>query len=77
MKQLFYCGDQEYPAEPYDSVEICAADVRFPAVVKKLHPKSREVTVSFEGIDPVLDMIILRKSARVPFDAVEFVERGW
>ncbi|RWE78521.1 MAG: hypothetical protein EOS63_17345 [Mesorhizobium sp.] len=74
--QLFHGTDEEYPAELGDMVEICAAEVRFPAVIKKLHPKSGEVTVSFEGLDPVLDMIILRKSARVPFSAVQFVERG-
>ncbi|MER8990441.1 hypothetical protein [Mesorhizobium sp. M0678] len=74
--QLFHGTDEEYPAEPGDMVEICAAEVRFPAVIKKLHPRSGEVTVSFAGLDPVLDMILLRKSARVPFSAVSFVGRG-
>lgn len=74
--QLFYDNDKDYPVEVYDSVEIVAAEVRFPAMVTKIHAKAGKLTVTFEGIDPVLDIIVLRKSARVPFSAVEFVGRG-
>lgn len=78
---LFYDNDTEYPVEKYDAVEIVvtapSGEVRFPAIVKKIHTRSKKLTVTFEGIDPVLDMIVLRKSARVPFSAVEFVGRSW
>lgn len=77
QKQLFYDNDPEYPAELGDEVEVVAAEHRFPAIIKAIHPKTRKVTVSFEGIDPILDLIVLRKSARLPFSAVELVRRGW
>jgi len=75
--QLFYDGDTDYPVELNDEIEVIAAEHRFPAVIKAVHPKIGKVTVSFEGIDPVLDLILLRKSARIPFSAVELVRRGW
>ncbi|MCO5059667.1 MAG: hypothetical protein M9905_17655 [Rhizobiaceae bacterium] len=74
--QLFYDGDTDWPVEVYDIVEIVAADYRFPATIKKVFPKRGEVLVSFEGVDPVLDLIVLRKSARVPMAAVELIGRG-
>lgn len=74
--QLFYDGDTDWPIEIYDEVAIVAADYRFPAIVKQVLPKSRKVVVSFEGIDPVLDLILLRKTARVPVEAVELVQRS-
>ena len=74
--QLFYDGDSDWPVEEYDEVVVVAAECRFPAMVRKILPKRKELLVSFEGIDPVLDLIILRKSARVPLSAVELVQRG-
>lgn len=76
---LYYGDDPEYDVQVYDSVAIVieSHDIKFPAMVTKIHPKSRELTVCFEGIDRVLDRIILRKSARVPFASVEFVGRAW
>ncbi|MCO5083054.1 MAG: hypothetical protein M9955_15535 [Rhizobiaceae bacterium] len=74
--QLFYDGDTDWPVEIYDEVAIVAADYRFPAIVKKVLPKSNKVVVSFEGIDPVLDLILLRKTARVPVTAIELVGRS-
>lgn len=74
--QLFYDGDTDWPVEEYDEVVVVAAEYRFPAMVRKILPKRKELLVSFDGIDPVLDLIILRKSARVPLSAVELVQRG-
>lgn len=74
--QLYYDGDTAYPAEVYDDVVVVVGDFRFPATIKKILPKRNEVVVSFEGIDPVLDLIVLRKSARVPISAVELVGRS-
>lgn len=76
MAKLFYDGDEEYPVEKYDEVVVIAADFRFPATIKKFLPKSRQVIVSFENIDPVLDLIVLRKSAKVPLSAIELVGRS-
>jgi hypothetical protein len=71
--RLCYDDDPDWPVELGDEVVVIAADYRFPAIVKKVMPK----VVSFENIDPVLDLIMLRKSARVPISAVELVQRGW
>lgn len=76
MSQLFYDSDTDYPVEVYDMVEVVAAEHRFPATVKKVLPKAKKIVVSFEGVDPVLDLIVLRKTATVPFAAVEFVGRS-
>lgn len=76
MAQLFYDGDEDWPVEVYDSVEVIAGEHRIPAMVKKVLPKKAAVVVSFEGIDPVLDLIVLRKTARVPLSAIELVGRA-
>jgi hypothetical protein len=79
MNELFYGddpADQSYPIEVYDYVVVIAGDLRIPATVKKLSPKSGKVTVSFEGSDPVLDLIMLRKTAVVPASALDLVGRG-
>ena len=73
---LYYDGDTDYPVEVYDDVVVVAGDFRIPAMVKKILPKRGEVVVSFQDIDPVLDLIVLRKSARVPFSAIELVGRA-
>lgn len=74
--QLYYDGDPDWPVEVFDNVEVIAGDFRFPATVKKVMPKRQELVISFEGIDPVLDLIILRKTARVPLSAVELIGRS-
>ncbi|SMH42235.1 hypothetical protein [Mesorhizobium australicum] len=74
--QLFYDGDEDYPVEEYDEVVVIAAEFRFPATIKKVLPKIKQVIVGFENIDPVLDLIVLRKQARVPLSAIEFVGRS-
>ena len=79
MKQLFYGGeeaDTAYPIEPYDEVAVMAGEFRIPAIVKKVLPKVGKVVVSFEGIDSVLDLIALRKTAKVPASALDLVGRG-
>ena len=76
MAQLCYDDDEAYPIEEYDDVLVAAAGHEFPGLVKKVFPKRGEVLVSFEGIDPVLDMIMLRKTARVPATSVKLVGRG-
>lgn len=75
--QLYYDGDTDWPVEVGDEVMVVAAEYRFPAMVKKVLPKRKKLIVSFENIDPALDLIILRKSATVPLSAVELVQRGW
>lgn len=82
MKQLFYGSepaDQEYPIEPYDEVNVVflERELRVPALVKSIMPNAGLVVVSFEGIDPVLDMIALRKTAKVPAASLELVTRGF
>ncbi len=79
MKELFYGGVEEdhlYPVEVYDEVNVVAGELRIPANVKKVLPKSGKVVVSFEGTDRVLDLILLRKTATVPAAALELVGRG-
>lgn len=79
MKQLFYGGveeDESYPVELYDDVVVMAGELRIPAMVKKLLPKSGKVVVSFEGTDPVLDLIMLRRTATVPAASLDLVGRG-
>lgn len=73
---LYYSGDDAYPVEEYDSVAILAGELRIPAMVKKVLPRRRELIVTLEGIDPILDLVLLRKTARVPLSGVEFVGRG-
>lgn len=76
-RQICYDDDPAYPIQEYDEVTIIVAgEFRIPALVKKVLPKRNQVVVSFEGVDPVLDLIILRKSARIPATAIELVERG-
>lgn len=73
---LCYDNDPDYPIQEYDSVTVTAGEFRFPAMVKKVLPRKQTVSISFEGIDPVLDLILLRKSATVPYGALELVGRG-
>lgn len=73
---LYYDNDPDRPVEFGDEVAVVAADYRFPATIKKVLPKAQAVIVSFEFIDPIIDLIALRKSARVPISAVELVQRG-
>lgn len=76
---LYYDEYREYDVQIYDEVVVVieAADIKFPATVTKIHEKSRKLTLTFEGLDPVLDLILPRKSARVPLSAVEFVGRSF
>ena len=74
---LCYDNDPDWPVECGDEVAIVAADYRFPATIKKVMPKAQAVIVSFEFIDPIIDLIALRKTARVPIAAVELVQRGF
>lgn len=76
MAELCYDDDEAYPIQEYDEVEVVAGEVRFPGVVKKVFARKGQVLVSFEGIDPVLDLIMLRKSARVPAKAIQLVGRS-
>jgi hypothetical protein len=79
IQQLFYGGveaDTAYPIELYDEVVVLAGQLRLPAMVKKVLPKSGKVVVTFEGTDPVLDLIMLRKTATVPASALDLVGRG-
>lgn len=78
-KQLFYGTgetDDAYPIEIFDDVVVIAGELRVPAMVKRIVPKSGKVVVSFEGTDPVLDLIMLRKTATVPATSLDLVGRG-
>jgi len=73
---LYYDEDTDWPVEVYDNVVVVAGDLRIPAMVKKIMTKSGRVQVSFEGVDPILDLIVLRKTATVPMSAIELVGRS-
>jgi len=73
--QLFYEDDHEYDVQVGDEVDIIVGDLRVPAAITKILPRKAEVVVEIAG-GTVLDLIALRKTARLPLSAIEFSGRG-
>lgn len=73
--QLFYGSDQEYDVQVGDEVDIIAGELRVPAAITKILPRKAEVVVEIAG-GSILDLIALRKTARLPLSAIEFTGRG-
>jgi len=73
--KLFYGEDQEYDVQVGDEVDIVVGELRVPAAITKILPRKAEVVVEIAG-GSVLDLIALRKTARLPLSAIEFTGRG-
>lgn len=73
--KLFYGKDKEYDVQVGDEVDIVVGELRAPATVAKILPRKAEVVVEIAG-GSILDLIALRKTARLPLSAIEFTGRG-
>lgn len=76
MSALFYDNDPEWEVELFDHVEVNLEGSTCSGQVKKLHPKSGEVTVRYDTMETYrTSQEPIWKTARFPISAVMLVRR--
>lgn len=75
--QLFYSDDEGYQVEMFDHVELQVDGYTFDGEVRKIHARSREVTVRFEDHTDLYRTSLngRRRSLRVPLADVTLIGR--
>ena len=77
MGQLCYDDDLEYPVEIFDHVEVKIDGNTFNGIVKAIHPRSREVSVTYDDYFDLTKTTVTprRKSHRAHISAVDLLRR--
>lgn len=76
IKPILFYGDEECEVERFDRVFLRHADGEFEGVVMVIHPRNREVTVTYQDdIDRTRAGEPKKKRVRTSIDTVDLIAR--